>query len=585
MIAARVVEVWNPSRAKDLDVRFAASAKPYAHTVAAAAKTELDRYASAWQAGALESCSAQEGPSPRSDCLNSRFDEFRAVVAKLTIEPRVENVDRAIAIIRGLPDLAECGDSGPRQRVPAALAGPVDALFHAVDDARTVGYGGEFERSRAQLIELTHKADALGWAPLAAYSHVALAELLATMLVPAGRDEAFRGGELALGQHLDRLAARAWLAGIRLAGYQRSGDLVAALGPMVRGLAARLNDPVLSYKAEVAYGRALVVTRHVREGAEVCRAARKLMTPSPEWPDDNDARDCLVEALLPLGAYAELEPLLAELLAERTKQLGPDHPVVSDYLGAQAGLLLLHGKLDEALAISTRVLAIRRRAYAPGHVKIADALHDLGDIYYAKGDEAHAQELYEQALDIASKVEPPPLVLLGALHTARGFALEKAKDHAGAIAHFEQALVQTRKALGSSSVELAMLLLNYGQIRAVDNLDAALGLVGEAKTILDRLHDKRANTALIVEALLLADHKRWPEVRKLLEQALEHFDADTDPDYVATAKWNLAKALVETHGERSRARKLASEARAGFVVVGPSEASLVTEIDAWLAKH
>jgi tetratricopeptide (TPR) repeat protein len=174
--------------------------------------------------------------------------------------------------------------------------------------------------------------------------------------------------------------------------------------------------------------------------------------------------------------------------------------------------------------------------------------------------------------------------LLGGLHTARGFALEKAKDHAGAIAHFEQALALTRKALGSSSVELAMLLLNYGQIRAVDNLEAALGLVGEAKTILDRLHDKRANAALIVEAVILADHKRWPEVRKLLEQSLEHFDADTDPDQVATAKWTLARALVETHGERSRARKLASEARAGFVVIGPSEASAVADIDAWLAK-
>ena len=104
-----------------------------------------------------------------------------------------------------------------------------------------------------------------------------------------------------------------------------------------------------------------------------------------------------------------------------------------------------------------------------------------------------------------------------------------AGDHPGALAHFESAVALTRKSVGNDSLELAILLLNYGKIKAEDNVDAGLGVLGEGREILERLHDKRAATVGAVQAMILAKNKRWPEARKILEDALAHVDADTEP--------------------------------------------------------
>jgi hypothetical protein len=69
------------------------------------------------------------------------------------------------------------------------------------------------------------------------------------------------------------------------------------------------------------------------------------------------------------------------------------------------------------------------------------------------------------------------------------------------------------------------------------------------------------------------------------EQALASLDADTPPAQRAGVEWGLARALVASHGDRQRARRLATEARDRYRSLGPGYASAVASLERWLAAH
>ncbi|HEV7558856.1 MAG TPA: serine/threonine-protein kinase, partial [Kofleriaceae bacterium] len=323
----RIASTWSPTVAKKLADHFASTSKPYAASSAAAASAALDRYSTRWQASVADVCAAERATASdrstrRAACLDTKLDAFRTVVAKLTVEDRVENVDRAQPIVDGLPDLADCIDPDAAAMPPADLAAKVAPLDTEIQTAINRGNGGDFEKARADLQDIVKRADALGWAPLQARAHLALGTQMMQMLVPA-RDELIKAAELATANHLDREAARAWQFAVRSAGFEKSADAVAALIAIARASAMRLHDAGLIYGADVMYGRALVRLRRYKDGADVCRAAMAASQNKVEGTTVVDqARDCLVEALVPLGAYTELEPLLAQVIAERTKKLG-----------------------------------------------------------------------------------------------------------------------------------------------------------------------------------------------------------------------------------------------------------------------
>jgi hypothetical protein len=70
----------------------------------------------------------------------------------------------------------------------------------------------------------------------------------------------------------------------------------------------------------------------------------------------------------------------------------------------------------------------------------------------------------------------------------------------------------------------------------------------------------------------------------VLEDAIRDLDvANTDPLNRGLMRWSLARALVETGGDKKRARALATEARGDFMKIKRKES--VDEIDRWLKKH
>jgi hypothetical protein len=64
------------------------------------------------------------------------------------------------------------------------------------------------------------------------------------------------------------------------------------------------------------------------------------------------------------------------------------------------------------------------------------------------------------------------------------------------------------------------------------------------------------------------------------------FDAQRGlQEHESLARFDLAKAIVATDGDRDRARAQAEAARAGYFAIDGADSTRLPEIDAWLAAH
>jgi tetratricopeptide (TPR) repeat protein len=586
--------VWSPATAKQIRDKFGASGRSYAGKAADAAATSLDKYATRWRQNVIDVCTADHasaGPAPdlvvrRRACLDSRLDALRGAISLLGGEAKPELVDHAQQVVEGLPDLDDCNDTASLLAAPG-LPPPekshqIEKLDQDIQMAVARGNGGDFEGSRATLAELAKQADAIGWAPLQARAHLAYGERLIGMLAH-DPGELVKAGELATANHMDREAARAWADAMLATAWDRQPEGVEALAHVARASAARTGDKVLELRVDIAYGRAMTRVRKYQAALDSCRAVLPRAEQMDRANELTSARECMLEALVPTGQYAEVEKLVTELINNGTQKYGADHPTIADYLTARVQIERHRNELDKARADVERILEIRKKAFSPRHFKVAEALVELGQVQEDEGKRDEARATYEQALDVL-KDSPDQILLLGNIHQALAFMEQHAGHHAAAIAHFEQALELERKQAGNDSLEVAFMLLNYGQVKANDNYEAGIGMLNEAHDILERHHDKRA--PLTAGALAIAEsmHGDYTSAAKHAQEVIDHADT-ADQHTVALMKYTRAKALVDSKGDKQQAHKLMLEAREFYGKAGKGEADVLADIDKWLKKH
>ena len=77
-------------------------------------------------------------------------------------------------------------------------------------------------------------------------------------------------------------------------------------------------------------------------------------------------------------------PLVEKSLAIREKALGPEHPLVATSLNSLAGLYQTKGDYARAEPLNLRSLSIREKALGPQHRLVAASLNNLAELYRAK---------------------------------------------------------------------------------------------------------------------------------------------------------------------------------------------------------
>ncbi len=182
------------------------------------------------------------------------------------------------------------------------------------------------------------------------------------------------------------------------------------------------------------------------------------------------------------------EDALRRALASQRRLLGEEHLDVAETLNQLATVLDAKAEAEGAERLFARALAIRRRLLGEDHIEVVEVLNNLAELHFANGRWDAAEELFRQALasrrrqlgdehlDVAVSLNN-----LAAVFNARG-------DHASAEPLFRQVHELRRRILGDEHPQVAVSLNNLGTtLQALDRHADAEALYRQALAINEKL--------------------------------------------------------------------------------------------------
>lgn len=272
-------------------------------------------------------------------------------------------------------------------------------------------------------------------------------------------------------------------------------------------------------------------------------------------------------ALRDRGKLDEALPLAEKYLAMTEKRLGPEDPAVALALRLVGKILSRKAEYARAEPIFRRALAIDEKALGPDAVKTADIVGDLANLEADQQHYAAARPLYERQIAIYEKQLGADAADVGKALNNLGSFLVNIGQFDDAEAALVRALAIKKKALGDKDIAVASTLLNIGVVRfEKGDLNGAEAATREALAIDDAVLGKdHIDSAVAIDNLANiayekgdfgaaeGEHLRALAIR---EKAL----GEGHPD-VATTCENLA-SLYTAYGDFTRAEGLSTRALA-----------------------
>jgi CHAT domain-containing protein len=296
------------------------------------------------------------------------------------------------------------------------------------------------------------------------------------------------------------------------------------------------------------------------------RSLQPLSTPSTQAALADAARlDALIRQLSGEGRLQEAIPLAERSLALREKALGSRHSEVAISLDVLAMIYRAQGAYAKAEPLYRRALDLRERALGAMHPDVAQSLDHLAALYQAQGAYEKAEPLYRRALDIRENA-------LGALHPAVARSLHNLAGiylAQGAYGKAEPLLIRAldilEKVMGVMHPEVA------GSLDKLATLYQAQGTYAKAESLyLRSLEDHgqapwsmHASAAPTLDAIALSYRARdeyakaeplWVRALDIREQALGAMHPA-----VAQSLHNLAE-LCRAQGMYAQAESLLARA-------------------------
>ena len=553
---ARLTGTWDPATQDAIKSAFLASGVNGADATWAYTEKSMNRTAEAWVDAFQGACRATREDHAQSeaalqlrlDCLESQRLELHAVSALLQHADK-PIVGAASGAMASLPQVSDCADARALavidQPTPQAAA-QVEALRVKLAGANALAGVGKNRDAIPLFQAAAADAQKLGFAPLQAQALMSLAKA-------QGKDDDFAAAvqtgkqalELAESSRMDQLSARAasrLLIGSALAG--RPTAELESLTERTRALAARVGgDPSAQYELE--HARCVVENRkgHSTEMIAHCQKAVELARSvyGADHPEMLSALDNLGAALDSMGRYDEELATYRQALAVSDAIFGPDSNGVRVVWTNTAELLADLGRLPDAEQAAQHVLTIAKVNSESLDSAIALAIASWAHVAAGHVDQGLAEAAQASALGDKLGVASDPdfadvLRYAAGAHLAAGRATLAQTD-------FAQILTIKQKALEPDSAEWVSYLMVGGAAFL------AAGQPDQAKAHLER-------------ALALSS-------------AHPFF-----PGWVAQIRFDLAKALVASNGDRARAVQLAKLARADLANLPERKAELAA-LDAW----
>ncbi len=603
----KLVGVWDETQRNAVEQAMRKTGFADAGDVWRRVSAQLDTYTARWVAMARDSCEAthvrgEQSPQLmdlRTTCLHQRRTELALLVDGLT---RADSAMLHVAVqaTMGLGDLDRCADvEALRAAVPPpddpAEAAAVEAVRDKLTRVRVTGSLGQFEQSRALMAEVVAETTMLGYRPLQAEALVRQADLLDLAGEAAASERLFTDAYFTAGiaRH-DQVQAEAAISLVFVAGAEQAKyDEALVWDRHARMVLERMgNPPALQINRLNGLGTLMERRGDFAAGLAYLKQALALA----EADADSEPLK-LATVLLNAGSlylmqsdFTAAEQHYLRSLKIFTRILGPNNPAIPDCLNNLGQVALLRADLPAAERYFLRSIEVWELNMGPMHPRLTYPLENLGSVAMARRDYVGAQRYLARSLTLLETVKGPddlevaqPLGGLAELAAMQG-------DWAQAERHGARSMQIYEKAHGPEHPYLVQPLCALGE--------AALGQrhFKIARTHLERALQISETTygasdLAVLPALdalgRLALAERQPAAALApLERAAKIVSAvPTLPDRRARIHFALARALVDSRGDRTRAAALARDARDDYATAGERFTPELAEVTTWLAAH
>jgi tetratricopeptide (TPR) repeat protein/tRNA A-37 threonylcarbamoyl transferase component Bud32 len=593
--------VWDDERRAALEAAILTTGLSYAPGTWTRVDAQVDAWTRAWVEARTEACEAtQRGEQSstlldtRMACLDRQLTHLRATLDVLArADPTaIENASEAV---EKLPGLDRCADldtlldeHGPPKDPLLAMA--VEALERRMIEAKALDNLGKADEGLVLMTAVSSEAERLGdeatrvraglglgrlqysagdyqgaevtlrrtyrdaivagmpeQAAAAARQLVGVVGGGAGLVRPAdGRTWAFHAEAFtqAVGTPEDHADYLIGLGNVlKLAGeyaeareqFERALELYEALRPDHFGVITAITQlaSVATFEGEVEralthYQRALTLLQRSRD---------------PSHPDIGRMYLSLGEIVSQDGRYAEARAYLEPAVANLEAALGPEHPLLGYTLASLGYVAGWQGDFANGRAQLERSIRIIEASVGREHYYYADAQGKLGALAFLAGDYADAGEHYELARTSLEQQMGPTHYSVGiAIGNLAELALAQ-REYASALERADAALAILEPKLGPENIDLVLALDTRGQALL------ELGRPSEAIEPLRRMLGIRTHD---------------------------------EPRTLAPTRFALARALLDSGGDRHEARSLAQQARDAYV--GVDSKTERQRVEAWLGE-
>ncbi|HET6582715.1 MAG TPA: tetratricopeptide repeat protein, partial [Nannocystaceae bacterium] len=615
-----ITPLWNDAERARVASAFAATGVPYAGTMAATVSAELDQYADAWASAAETACRTEPA---RASCLELPRAELGELV-ELYASADPTTVERALDAATALTPISWCTSERGARFGSDDL--PVHDLRQDLARAKTLSRLGKAQDARALARDVADAAARLGLPALQAEALLELGDV-GTDALAAQRslEDAFW---LALGAGDDELAARAAIALLRRTRDIESATVWRRHAQVL--LARRPPNVELPSALAIALGTAatnrgendLAIEYHTTalRALERERGPMDLVVLSAAF----GLARAFNQASLHVDANAQLQRVLAVVRA----RLGENHPQAAlvhtsigandlyrhSFESAERELRLALGiyaqnpsddpvpqsiarrTLGEVLIFSGRIDAGRAELQAalaalpqpPSGTPAVDTLLAIGTAHLLEHQPARSLPLFRRAMELDER-------RFGADNAFAATTLSRLSQAFEALGDLESAISSTHRAAiilarTGDPVATALQFANLGVLeRARGEHADAIAFCRRSIHLYETSatrNDPRLAFPLRLMALSFIDLDRPQQAIAPLERALLLYRPDTY-DAVERPKTMLAlaRALWEGEGDRARAHRLATEAKAELVASGRQDSAELEEVSDWLHRH
>lgn len=423
--------------------------------------------------------------------------------------------------------------------------------------------------------------------------------------------------------------------GISMEALQRQ---LAAENGDVRALLARIEQGSAAAEAKASewktlkragltkLGDAEKVAGHYRAALEVYEQALALCDKIQQPLVWCNAAQNFEDGLWQIGQYAEAEPLEREILEQRTRLLGKEHPDTLRSVDSLANVLNNKGNYSGAEVLYRQAVEVYERTLGKDHFDTLYSVSNLANALDAEGDYAGAETLYRRCLETYERT-------LGkdhryTLRSVSGLAdtLYDKGDYAGAEVLYRRCLETYERTLGKehpntlySVYSLASVLRQEGNyvdaealghrcleaqertlgkehpdtLRSVNNLAGVLADKGDLsgseelyrrcleaheRTLGKEHPDTLGNVNNL--ANVLTDKGDYAEAEALCRRCLDAFERTLGKEHPSTlaSVSNLAQTL-DAEGNDAAAEQLYDRAEAGMAHVLPPDHPYCLDLD------